>query len=135
MGQEASSTPPISMGERTLEVVENFTYLGATISSNLSIDAELNTRIGKVTTAVFRLAKRVWDNSMLTANIKMRLYQACVLCTLLDGSESRTLHARQKRKPTPSTCPMPGGLGGSLGKTASSTRMSWPRQQYQACLL
>ncbi|KAK3780854.1 hypothetical protein RRG08_055091 [Elysia crispata] len=34
--------PNIVIGGYTLEVVENFTYLGSTISSSLSIDSEIN---------------------------------------------------------------------------------------------
>ena len=88
MGQDVSSTPQISIGDHTLEVVDNFTYLGSNISSNLSLDTELNVRIGKAATAMARLAKRVWDSTMLTTNTKMKVYQACVLSTLLCGSEA-----------------------------------------------
>ena len=31
----------------TLDAVDSFTYLGSTIESNLSLDAEINTRIAK----------------------------------------------------------------------------------------
>ena len=41
LGQDVSSTPSISTGDYTLEVVEDFTYLGPTISINLSLDTEL----------------------------------------------------------------------------------------------
>ena len=98
MGQDVSSAPNISVGDHTLEVVDRFTYLGSTISSNLSLDAELNTRIGKAATTMARLTKRVWDNTMLTINTKMRVYQACVLSTLLYGSEAWTLYSRQEHK-------------------------------------
>ena len=39
--------PSLSIGDYTLEVVEDFTYLGSTISSNLSLEAEINKRIDK----------------------------------------------------------------------------------------
>ena len=73
MGQDVSSTPSISIGDHTLEVVDKFTYLGSTISSNLSLDAELDARIGKAMTVMARLAKRVWDNTRLTINTKVRV--------------------------------------------------------------
>ncbi|XP_063585836.1 uncharacterized protein LOC134763209 [Penaeus indicus] len=98
MGQDVSSAPSISIGDHTLEVVDKFIYLGSTISSNLSLDAELNTRIGKAATTMARLTKRVWDNTMLTTNTKMRVYQACVLSTLLYGSETWTLYSVQERR-------------------------------------
>lgn len=98
MGQDVSTAAKITIGEHTLEVVEKFTYLGSTISSNLSLDAELNLRIGKSATTMARLTKRVWDNPMLTLNTKMKVYQACVLSTLLNGSEAWTLYTHQERR-------------------------------------
>ncbi|XP_076069792.1 uncharacterized protein LOC143041672 [Oratosquilla oratoria] len=79
MVQDVSSIPNISIDGHILEMVGEFTYLGSTISSNLSLDAELNKRIGKAATALVRLGKRVWDNAMLTTNTKIVVYQACVL--------------------------------------------------------
>ncbi|RJG15198.1 hypothetical protein D4A39_16670, partial [Alcanivorax profundi] len=98
MGQDVSTPPTIIIGDHTLEVVDKFSYLGSTISSNLSLDAELNVRIGKAASAMARLAKRVWDNPMLTLNTKMKVYQACVLSTLLYGSEAWTLYTHQERR-------------------------------------
>lgn len=98
MGQDISTTPTITIGDHTLEVVDKFTYLGSTLSSNLSLDAELNVRIGKAASAMARLAKRVWDNPMLNLNTKMKVYQACVLSTLLYGSEAWTLYTHQERR-------------------------------------
>lgn len=80
------------------EVVDDFTYLGSTISSNLSLDVELNTRIGKAATAMAHLNKIVWSNAILTTNTKMRVYQACVFGDLLYGSKSWTLYLRQERR-------------------------------------
>lgn len=98
LGQDVSSVPHISIGDCTLDVVEDFTYLGSTISSSLSLDSELNSRIGKASSAMARLSKRVWENSKLTTKTKTLVYQACVLSTLLYGSESWTLYSRQERR-------------------------------------
>jgi len=78
LGQDVSSTPSISIGDYTLEVVEDFTYLGSTISINISLDTELKKRIGKAAAALARLGKRVWDNTMLTIS-KMKVYQVGVI--------------------------------------------------------
>ncbi|XP_076036094.1 uncharacterized protein LOC143022044 [Oratosquilla oratoria] len=59
MGQDVSSIPNISIDGHILEVVGEFTYLGSTISSNLSLDAELNKLIGKTATVLAHLGKRV----------------------------------------------------------------------------
>ena len=44
------------------------------------------------------LTKRVSENSMLTVNTKMKVYQACVLSRLLSGSEAWTLYTHQERR-------------------------------------
>ena len=81
MDQNASHIPNISIDDYTLQVVDTFTCLGPTIASNLSLDDELNSRIDKTATAMARLARRVWNNSMLIINTKMKVHQACVLST------------------------------------------------------
>ena len=98
LGQDVSSAPSISIGDCTLDVVEYCTYLGSNISSNLSLDTELNMRIGKASAALARLTKRVCENTMLTIKTKTLVYQACVLSTLLYGSESWALYTRQEHR-------------------------------------
>ena len=96
----AKTNPPIStIAERVLEVADQFTYLGSTVSSNLSLDRELDKRIGRASGTMFRLNKRVWSNKLLTTNTKVRVYEACVLSTLLYSSEAWTTYVRQENKP------------------------------------
>ena len=80
-----------------LEAVENFTYLGSTISSTLNIEVEVNNRIGKAAAVMARLTKKVWNNSSLIEKTRLHVYQACVLSTLLYGSESWTTYAKQEK--------------------------------------
>ena len=58
MVQEAEP-PSIVINNHTLDVVNEFTYLGSTITSNITLDAELDKRIGKASTAMVRLTKLV----------------------------------------------------------------------------
>ena len=98
MGQDVSDAPEIKIGDHTLGVTDSFTYLGSTITSNLCLDAEINTRIGKAASCMARLSKRVWENKKLTTRTKAQVYQACVLSTLLYGSETWTLYAKQTNR-------------------------------------
>ena len=75
-------------------MVDNFKYLESTISSNLSLDVEINARIRKAATVMAKLNKRVWQNINLTMNTRLKVYQACVTSILLYGSETWTLYAR-----------------------------------------
>ena len=45
-----------------------------------------------------RLSRRVWENTKLTTNTKIAVYQACVLSTLMYGSECWTLYSRQEQR-------------------------------------
>ena len=98
MAQDAKIPPSIYIDGSNLSVVDNFKYLGSTISSNLPLDVEINARIGKATTVRAKLNKRVWQNINLTMNTRFNVYQACVTSTLLYGSETWTPYARQEAK-------------------------------------
>ena len=94
--QYVSHTPEIKIGDHTREVVDKFTYLGSTISMNLSFDSEISQRIGKATGVMFNLTKKAWENKYQTESTKMHMYKASVLRTLLCGSETWTTYMRQK---------------------------------------
>ena len=98
MAQDTGSQPHIHISNHELDVVHDFVYLGSTISDSLSLDIELNKRIGKASTTMARLSKRVWTNSKLSEHTKIQVYRACVVSTLLYGSESWTIRARQEHK-------------------------------------
>ena len=68
--------------------------LGSTISTNFCLDTEINKRKWKASATMAKLTQRVWKNSLLTQNTKVRVYQVCILSTLLYGSETLDhLHA------------------------------------------
>jgi len=98
LGQDIAEAPIITIDDYELDVVRQFTYLGSTITDNLSVDAEIDKRIGKAATTLARLTTRVWTNRRLTARTKMAVYSACVISTLLYGRETWTTYARQERR-------------------------------------
>ena len=75
-----------------------FNYLGSTVTYNLSIDEEINIRIGKAATTFGKLSKRAWLNSKLTTKTKIMIYQACVLSILLYGSETWSTYSKQEKR-------------------------------------
>ena len=82
MGQNVTVKPQLQIDNQLLETVQEFTYLGSTISSNTSLNAELTRRIAKATGVMAQLTKRVWENKNLTKHTKRKVYEACVLSTL-----------------------------------------------------
>ena len=98
MAQNSDTPPVITIGGQPLEVVPTFTYLGSTVSNSVNLDFELNSRIGKAAGTMAKLNDRVWKNNKLTMRTKLRVYQACVLSSLLYGSETWTIYKRQERR-------------------------------------
>ena len=98
MMQGSESQPNITIDNYQLENVDQFTYLGSTLCSNLSLDSEIDKRIGKAATTYARLTSRVWENPKLTTYTKIVVYNACIISTLLYGSEAWTTYARQEKR-------------------------------------
>ena len=59
VSHDVSKALSISIGDHTLEVLEKFTYHWSTICNNLSLDPELNFRIGNATIAMACLTKKI----------------------------------------------------------------------------
>lgn len=96
---EIHASPPSIFIENTkLEVVHSFDYLGSTVTDNLFLDAELDIRLGKAATTLGRVTSRVWNNSKLSTKTKMAVYNACVIRTLLHGSDSWPNYSQQEKR-------------------------------------
>ena len=96
MGLNTTTTPTLQLEGQPLEAVNDFVYLGSNISSGASLDTEIKRRIAKAASTMSRLSKRVWDNKKVTKATKMKVYQACVISTLLYGSETWATKAHQE---------------------------------------
>ena len=55
--------PRISISDYELQVVREFTYLGSTVTDNLSVDPEIGKRIGRASTTFAILSKRVYGKT------------------------------------------------------------------------
>ena len=71
LGQDTEALPAIIIDNYELDAVCQFTYLGSTITDNLSLDAEINKRIGKAASTLARLKARVWTGPKLSVKTKM----------------------------------------------------------------
>ncbi|BHF73626.1 hypothetical protein SprV_0401670800 [Sparganum proliferum] len=84
------NAPQISVNGTQLQVVENFPYLGSTLSGNTKIDDEVANRISKASQAFGRLRSTVWNRHSLQLSTKLKMYKAVILPTLLYGTETWT---------------------------------------------
>ena len=80
------------MNGKQLEEVDNFKYLGATITKDGRSSVEVKTRFAMATSALARLF-RIWKSSDISFSSKFKLYKSLVLSIALYGCESWTLTA------------------------------------------
>ena len=67
-------------------MVDDFCYLGSTLTADNSCDKEIRIRIGKANAAFGRL-ENIWKSNGCSVKIMIRLYEAVVLSTLLYGAD------------------------------------------------
>ncbi|BHF57659.1 hypothetical protein SprV_0100060200 [Sparganum proliferum] len=90
--------PQISVRGTQLQVVENFPYLGSTLSRSTKIDAEVGRNISKASQAFVRLQSTVWNRHGLQLSTKLKMYKVLILPTLLYGAETWTLYTKQAHR-------------------------------------
>nr|VZI09662.1 unnamed protein product [Spirometra erinaceieuropaei] len=93
-----NASPQISVNGTQLQVVDNFPYLGSTLSRNTKIDDEVANRISKASQAFGRLQSTVWNRHGLQLSTKLKMYKAVILPTLLYGAETWTVYANHARR-------------------------------------
>ena len=98
LGQDTETPPVITIDDYEPDVVCQFTYLGSTITDNLSLDAEIDKRIGKAASTLPRVSARVWTSPNQSVKTKAAVYEAGVISTLLYGSDTWTKYAAQERR-------------------------------------
>ena len=98
MAQNTPNIPSIYINNQLLKNVDDFKYLGSIVSSNPSLSKELDARVGKAAIIVEKLQKREWQKPKLRLKAKITVYTACVLSTLLYGSETWTTYAFQENR-------------------------------------
>ena len=96
-GLQEDDVTPISTDSGVIDVVSDFKYLGALVSSSGGIEGEARERIGHSSRVFGMLRKAVFQDSDLSVSSKMLVYMSVVLGVLLYGSEtwaikSRTMH-------------------------------------------
>ena len=76
----------IKVGEEELPTTEEFTYLGSTVRNDGGAGKDIKNRLSKARHA-FKTLSKVWKSQHIGLRTKLKLYKACVLSTLLYGSE------------------------------------------------
>ena len=77
---------PIKVNGEDLPTTEEFTYLCSTVRHDGGAGSDIKNRLIKARNA-FRMLHNVRQSSQYSTKTKLRLYQSCILPTLLYGSE------------------------------------------------
>nr|VZI29525.1 unnamed protein product [Spirometra erinaceieuropaei] len=84
----ANVAPHIRVNGAQLQMVDNFRYLGSTLSCNNKVDDEVARRISKVIQAFGRLQNTVWIRHGLHLNNKLKMGKTVIIPTLLYGTKT-----------------------------------------------
>ena len=88
----------IMVDSTALENVSDFKYLGSFLSSDCSLDKEINQRIGRAAATYGNLRSRIFENKNIKLSTKISVYAAVCLSILLYGSETWTVYRRHIKK-------------------------------------
>ena len=97
LGQDTEAPPVITIDDFEFDAVRQFTYLGSTITNNISLDAEIDKRIETAASTLARLTARVLDKPQSVCEDKYEGLKYLCIGTLLYGSETWTTYAGQTR--------------------------------------
>ena len=76
----------VSIDGQSVEAVDSFIYLGSEVNSSGYCLSDVRRRIG-IASSVMSQLDRTWKQARLSLATKLRIYQSCVMSTLLYGSE------------------------------------------------
>ena len=77
----------VTLNDKALDIVENFTYLGSSLSNLGDTELEVRIRIGKAA-SVFKNLAPVWKCNSISLSVKVRLFSTLVLSILVYACES-----------------------------------------------
>ena len=83
---KVNAPSPVLLDDRALPSTETFTCLGSVVRLDGGANEDIQSRLSRTRNA-FRTLNAVWRSSQYSIKTKLKLYQSCVLLTLLCGSE------------------------------------------------
>ena len=95
---KSTPAPTITIDGTKLNVVDEFCYLGSCLSSDGSLDKEIERRISKASSSFGRLWNRVWGVRGIKQATKVAVYRAIVLPSLLYGCETWTCYRKHLKQ-------------------------------------
>jgi len=93
--QKAGQSHNMKTDNRFFERVEEFKYLGTTLTNQNSIQKKINSRM-KSGNACYHLVQNLLSSSLLSKNLKIQIYRTVILPAVLYGCETWSLTLREE---------------------------------------
>ena len=87
MRTNSDNQAPICFRQEPVEDVEKFPYLGSIVTKDGGTDQDIQSRIGKATSA-YKMLMPVWRSGSISAKTKLRIFSSNVKSVLLYGCET-----------------------------------------------
>jgi len=95
--QNAGQIQSVRIDNSTFERVEEFKYLGKTLTNQNSIVEEIKSRL-RLGNACYHSVQNLLSSRLLSKNLKIMIYRTIILPVVLYGCESWSLTLREERK-------------------------------------
>jgi len=95
--QNAGRIHSVGIDNSTFDRVENFKYLGTTLTNQNSIAEEIKSRL-KLGNACYHSVQDLLSSRLLSKNLKIKIYRTIILPVVLYGCETCSLTLREERK-------------------------------------
>jgi len=95
--QNAGRNRSVRIDYSTFERVEEFKYLGTTLTIQNSIPEEIKSRL-RTGNACYHSVQNLLSSRLLSKNLKMKIYRTIILPVVLYGCETWSPPLREKRK-------------------------------------
>jgi len=95
--QNAGQSRSMNIGNSSFETVEEFKYLGTTLTNQNSIQEEIKSRL-KSGNACYHSVQNLLSSSLLSKNLKIKIYRSIILPVVLYGCETWSLTSREEHR-------------------------------------
>jgi len=95
--QNAGRIQSVRIDNSTFETVEEFKYLGTTLTNQNSIPEEIKSRL-RSGNACYHSVQNLLSSRLLSKSVKIKIYRNIILPVVLYGCENWLLTLREERK-------------------------------------
>jgi len=95
--QNAGRIHSVRTDNNTFERLEEFKYLGTTLTNQNYIPEEIKSRL-KLGTVCYHSVQNLLSSMLLSKNLKIKIYRTIILPVVLYGCETWSLTLREERK-------------------------------------